>query len=257
MLTLFACTPGMSMRPQQISYLLVVVTVSTWLRRARERPHAWLLVPLTWVWTMCHGMWPVGIVIGVVAVVGLALDGGRSRGPCAKLLAVPVLSAVASLLTPVGPGLFSAVLQVNSRSEYFYEWAPADFTRPYTSCSSDSSPSPWSPASGVGVPWFDLALIGLACLWALYSLRTVPVAACMAAPLAAAALQPGIGRRRACTRPRARGGRRLPRRAGRPGRRRAAHGRPAGGDADLAGRRGSPTCRPAPRSSTTSCTAAT
>ena len=45
------------------------------------------------------------------------------------------------------------------------------------------------------IPWFDLALIGLACLWALYSLRTVPVAACMAAPLAAAALQPGLGRR--------------------------------------------------------------
>ena len=57
-LTLVACTPGMSMRPQQISYLLVVVTTAAWLR-ARETGRApWLLVPLTWVWTMCHGMWP-------------------------------------------------------------------------------------------------------------------------------------------------------------------------------------------------------
>ena len=45
------------------------------------------------------------------------------------------------------------------------------------------------------VDWFSLALVGLAALWAVYSLRTVPVAACMAAPLAAAALQPGLGPR--------------------------------------------------------------
>ena len=196
MLTLVACTPGMSMRPQQISYLMVVVTVSTWLGVRDSGRTPWLLVPLTWVWTMCHGMWPVGIVIGFVAVAGLALDGGRSRSTLAKLLAVPVLSVVASLLTPVGPGLFSAVLQVNSRAEYFYEWSPADFTRFYTVVLLGLLALALVPRVRRGtIPWFDLALIGLACLWALYSLRTVPVAACMAAPLAAAALQPGLGGR--------------------------------------------------------------
>ena len=75
-LTLIACTSGMSMRPQLVSYVLVVVTTAAWLR-ARDTGRApWLLVPVTWVWTMCHGMWPVGIVIGVVAVLGLALDRG-------------------------------------------------------------------------------------------------------------------------------------------------------------------------------------
>jgi hypothetical protein len=196
MLTLVACTPGMSMRPQQISYLMVVVTVSTWLGVRDTGRTPWLLVPLTWVWTMCHGMWPVGIVIGFVAVAGLALDGGRSRPALAKLLAVPVLCAVASLLTPVGPGLFSAVLQVSSRAEYFYEWSPADFTRFYTVVLLGLLALALVPRVRRGtIPWFDLALIGLACLWALYSLRTVPVAACMAAPLAAAALQPWLGRR--------------------------------------------------------------
>lgn len=196
MLTLVACTPGMSMRPQQISYLLVVVTVSTWLGVRDSDRTPWLLIPLTWVWSMCHGMWPVGIVIGFVAVAGLVLGGGQSRGRVARLLAVPVLSAVASLLTPVGPGLFGAVLQVNSRAEYFYEWSPADFTRFYTVVLLGLLALALVPRVRRGaVPWFDLALIGLAVLWALYSLRTVPVAACMAAPLAAAALQPGIGPR--------------------------------------------------------------
>lgn len=201
MLTLVACTPGMSMRPQQISYLMVVVTVSTWLGVRDSGRTPWLLVPLTWVWTMCHGMWPVGIVIGLVAVAGLALDGGRSRRTLATLLAVPVLSGVVSLLTPVGPGLFGAVLQVNSRAEYFYEWSPADFTRFYTVVLLGLLALAVVPRVRRGtVPWFDLALIGLACLWALYSLRTVPVAACMAAPLAAAALQPALGRRPVATR---------------------------------------------------------
>ena len=196
LLTLVACTPGMSMRPQQISYLLVVVTTAAWLSARESGRTPWVLVPLTWVWTMCHGMWPVGIVIGIVAIAGLALDRQHPRAVLLRMLAVPVLSALVSLLTPVGPGLFGAVLQVNSRAEYFYEWAPPDFTRFYSVVLLGLLALALVPRVRRGkVPWFDLALIGLAVLWAVYSLRTVPVAACMAAPLAAAALQPGLGAR--------------------------------------------------------------
>ena len=201
-LTLVACTPGMSMRPQQISYILVLVTTAAWLR-ARETGRApWFLVPVTWAWTMCHGMWPIGIVIGVVAVVGLALDRGRSRSTLGRMAAVPVLSALVSLLTPVGPGLFPAVLEVSSRSQYFYEWGPPDFSRYYCVVLLALLALATVPRVRRGkVPWFDLALVGLAVLWAVYSLRTVPVAACMAAPLAAAALQPGLGVRPSVARP--------------------------------------------------------
>jgi hypothetical protein len=195
-LTLVACTPGMSMRPQQISYILVVVTTAMWLR-ARDTGRApWLLVPITWFWTMCHGMWPVGIVIGVAAVVGLALDRHQSGRTLLRMAAVPVLSGVAALLTPVGPGLFAAVLQVNSRSKYFYEWGPPTFTRFYAVVLLVLLALTVVPRLRRGrVPWFDIALIGLAGLWAVYSLRTVPVAACLAAPLAAAAIQPWLGAR--------------------------------------------------------------
>jgi hypothetical protein len=201
-LTLVACTPGMSMRPQQISYILVVVTTAAWLK-ARETGRApWLLVPITWVWTMCHGMWPVGIVIGVAAVVGLALDRRHPPRVLLRMLAVPVLSAVASLLTPVGPGLFGAVLQVNSRAKYFYEWGPPDFTEFYAVVLLVMFALAVVPRVRRGpIAWSDLVLIGLAALWAVYSLRTVPVAACMIAPLAAAAVQPSLGARPRVLRP--------------------------------------------------------
>ncbi len=196
-LTLIACTSGISMRPQLVSYVLVVVTIAAW-QRARDTGRApWLLVPMTWVWTMCHGMWPVGIVIGVIAVLGLALDRGHPRRTLARMAAVPVLSAVVSLLTPVGPGLFPAVLRVSSRAKYFYEWDPPDYTKPWVATLAVILALVVVPRlrRAERVPWFDVLLLGLAALWAIYSMRTVPVAACLAAPLAAAALQPVLGAR--------------------------------------------------------------
>jgi hypothetical protein len=203
LLALVACTPGMSMRPQQISYILVTVTIAAWLQARTAGRTPWLLVPVTWAWAMCHGMWPVGIVIGLAAVAGLALDRRHPRGTLLRMLAVPVLSAAVSLLTPVGPGLFPAVLQVNSRAQYFYEWGPPHFTKFYAVVLLGILALTIGPRMrrGERVPWFDLALIGLAGLWAVYSLRTVPVSACMAAPLAAAALQPSLGSRPRIGRP--------------------------------------------------------
>ncbi len=196
-LTMIACTSGISMRPQLVSYLLVVVTTAAWLR-ARDTGRApWLLVPVTFVWTMCHGMWPLGIVIGVVAVLGLALDRDHPRRSLATMAAVPVLSAAVSLLTPAGPGLFPAVLRVGSRAKYFYEWNPPDYTKPWVAMLAvilALAIVPWLRRAE-RVPWLEVLLVGLAAVGAIYSMRTVPVAACLAAPLAAAALQPILGTR--------------------------------------------------------------
>ena len=196
-LTLIACTSGISMRPQLVSYVLVVVTTAAWHRAADTGRVPWLLVPVTWVWTMCHGMWPVGIVIGVVAVVGLALDRTHPRRTLARMAAVPLLSAAASLLTPAGAGLFPAVLRVGSRAEYFYEWNPPDYTKPWVATLLVVLALAVVPRlrRAERVPWLDVLLLGLAAVCAVYSMRTVPVAACLAAPLAAAALQPVLGAR--------------------------------------------------------------
>ena len=71
---------------------------------------------------MCHGMWPVGIVIGVVAVVGIAADRAVPRRRLLTLAAVPVACAVAAALTPVGPRLYPAVLPGGRPRQYFDEW---------------------------------------------------------------------------------------------------------------------------------------
>lgn len=192
---IIASASGLSMRPQVLSYILVTVSAVAWLAAAERGRPPWWLVPLTWVWAMCHGMWPVGIIIGVAAVAGIALDGQGRRvwGPMAL---VPIASALVSMLTPVGPQLFSAVLLVNSRGQYFSEWGPPVFV----------SPTGLALLALLGVTlvvmarrgrtsWLQILLLGLAGGWAVYSARTVPVAAALLVPLAAQALQSGVGAR--------------------------------------------------------------
>lgn len=200
-LTLVACSPGISMRPQLISYLLVTVTAALWLTARTTGRVPWLLVPLSWVWTMCHGMWPAGIVIGLVAVLGLALDRAQPRRVLLRMLAVPLLSAAATLATPVGLGLFPAVLRVSSRARYFNEWRPTDFHEPYALVLLALLALAVVPRLRRTEPttWFDVALIGLAALWAVYSTRTVPVSACLMAPFAAGGVQQWLGAPRQVT----------------------------------------------------------
>ena len=82
----------------------------------------WWLVPMTWVWAMCHGMWPVGIAIGGVVLIGMALDRRTTMRRWWLLACVPALSAVAAALTPVGPELYVQELRVQDRSAFFSEW---------------------------------------------------------------------------------------------------------------------------------------
>lgn len=191
-----ASLSGLTMRPQVISYVLVAVTTAMWLRARREGTAPWLLVPITWVWAMCHGMWPVGLVIGAVASAGLLADGDRAVWK--QRVAVPVLSFVAAGLTPVGPALYEAVLLVNSRAAYFSEWGPPKFT----------SPACMALLALLAVtvivmlrrghsPWFEILLTLLAAAFAVYSSRTVPVSAAMLVPISALVLQSRIGARTA------------------------------------------------------------
>ena len=129
MVALIASSTGLSMRPQTWSFLLVAVTAAAWFRTREDGRLRWWLVPLTWLWAMVHGMWPLAIAIGVLAVVGMALDRSEGRPSTGRALLVPALSAVAAALTPVGPQLYGAVLVVGSRKRYFSEWNTPDFTR--------------------------------------------------------------------------------------------------------------------------------
>ncbi len=192
---LLACAPSTSMRPQVFSYIATTLLVCLWMAiRQGARVSPWWAVPLMWVWAMCHGMWPLGVIISVVAVVGLRLD-GRIRGrQAAGFAAVPVVAGLAGgLLTPVGASLLPAVLLVNSRGQYFSEWKPPDFTMP--NCLALLAVLLVTVLVMVkrGADWSTIALVGLAAGFAVYSSRTVPVAASMLVPLAAAQLQLPLG----------------------------------------------------------------
>jgi hypothetical protein len=193
MVALCASAAGMSMRPQVLSYVLVAVTTSVWLRAQETERQPWVLVPLTWVWAMCHGMWPVGIVIGLTVVIGACLDQRSTTN--LRQLAVPALSAAAACATPVGPQLVEAVLTVSSRGEYFSEWGTPVFTELNTLAVLGMLATATLIAIRRGSTWVEILLIGLAAAWTVYSLRTVPVAAAMLVPLIAASAQRLVGPR--------------------------------------------------------------
>ncbi len=249
---LFAMQNGLSMRPQVVSYLLVAVVVGAWLRTRRDGRVRWWLIPLVWLWAMLHGMWPVALVIGGVAVVGLALD-RAPRGLLLRAAAVPVASAVVAALTPVGPRLYTEVAAVGSRSAYFAEWGSPDWTSGYAAAVGAlfavTVLAMWRRRHN---DWTEILLVALAAAFAIYSQRTVPVAAAMIAPLAAAPLQDLLGRRTPVVR-----GERLvvaggaAGRAGGPRRGRARTRRPTHRSRRPGWTRRCARCRRAPRCSTT------
>jgi hypothetical protein len=186
---LYAMESGLSMRPQVVSYAMVALVTAAWLRTQRDGRVRWWLVPLVYVWAMLHGMWPVALVIGLVVCVGFTLDRVPSRLLLRSLL-VTALSAVVAALTPVGPALYGAEVAVGSRASFFAEWSAPDFTT--GSCltlavlMTVTAAAMWRRGQN---SWTEVALVVLAAGFGVYSLRTVPVAAAMLVPLAAAPVQ--------------------------------------------------------------------
>lgn len=188
-LAFIASGQGLSARPQMLSYLLVAVVVAAWLRSCRDGRVRWWLVPVTWLWAMCHGMWPVAVVIGAVAVIGGRLDGTFRGGLLLRQAAVPLLSVVIAALTPLGPRLIGEVIVVASRGAYFAEWGPPKFTEPFAlTVVAVLGVTVLLLVHRGPVSWTHTLLLLVAGGWAIYSMRTTPVAAAMMAPLGAAAL---------------------------------------------------------------------
>ena len=186
---------GLSMRPQVVSYLLVAVVTGAWLQTSDDHRVRWWLVPLVWLWAMLHGMWPVGLAISGVTVVGLALD--RAPLPVvARAAGVTLASAVAAALTPIGPPLYGAIAAVGSRRSYFVEWQQPTLVSwealGLTVLVVATLVGWWRRGS---LSWTEVVLLVLAVGLAVWSRRTVPVAAAMLTPLAAGALQGLAGRR--------------------------------------------------------------
>jgi hypothetical protein len=184
-----AASPGFSARPQVLSYLFVVLTVAAWFATRRDGRARWWLVPLAWLWPMCHGMWPVGISISAAAVVGLALERRFTRAQLTRMAAIPVSSAVVATLTPLWFDTYRSLVTVGSRTAYFGEWGAPDFTTPPAAVLAVMAVV--VIANGMRAkptPWMHVALTALALAWSLYSMRTTVVGALILTPLLAIAL---------------------------------------------------------------------
>lgn len=194
-----AMSGSLSPRPHMVTYLFLAITVGIWLAVVqpdlRSRP-PWLLVPLTWVWAMCHGMWFTGPLVGLAACIGLVLDRRVSGAQSVSLFAVPAFSVLAAALTPVGPSLLLAPVEVGGVGRFISEWQAPSFRH-------------LGPAAGVllimlvvitwsrltqRTPWTHILLLAMATGWVLLAVRTVALGAIIAAPLTASALQHWTGR---------------------------------------------------------------
>lgn len=193
-----AAAPGLSARPQVVSYLLILVVTTAWLRTARDgRPRYWLIL-VGWLWVPIHGMWLVGISIGIATVVGIALARSHDVRLLARMASIPVLAALVPMLTPLGMHAYSTVVGVSDRNSQLTEWGPPDFTSPNSIVLVVMVAIILVSALRSGpLDWPTIMLLGLAMAWGLFSVRTTIVAGVILTPLLALALQkivPAVGR---------------------------------------------------------------
>ncbi|WP_141013849.1 hypothetical protein [Nocardioides sambongensis] len=179
-------SPWISMRPQMVSFIALTAVLLGWHHARLRGTTPWWLIPLAWVWAMCHGLWVVGVVVSLALAVGLIIDQRPRRADAARWLAVPAGMVAVAMVTPVGPALVGAVLEVNSRSDHFGEWAAPDYA------TLTLLPAAVIVGSGflIGLrrpplSAYDVAQLVLAGGLALYSERTIPLAVIIAAPITA------------------------------------------------------------------------
>jgi hypothetical protein len=182
---------AMTPRPQLLSYGFLAVVVSAWLRSERDLRPRWWLVPVSWLWSLCHGFWFVGVGYGVLAVLAVILGRRATGRQTLRLAAVAVGSGLVVLLNPVGPRVFAAPFVVSARGSYITEWQRTPLT---------SGPALTALLMVVGVAviwawrredvtWFKVAVAVSAVFWTWYAVRTVALAGVVMSPLVASALQ--------------------------------------------------------------------
>lgn len=176
-LVALGCLPSLSLRPQVLSYLFLVAVLASWDLARRTGRLPWWLVPLAWLWATSHGMWILGVGASAALAVAVCLERRGTRTEVLRVLAVPAGMLLAACVTPVGPRLVSAILLVNSRGEHFHEWrAPELATLAAAPVTILLALAVLLMVRRNDVRPYDAALLGLGCVFAIYSNRTLPLA---------------------------------------------------------------------------------
>lgn len=183
---------GLTERPQLAGLVFLAVATGAWWRTCLDLRPRWWLVPMTWLWACFHGLWSVGIVVGLVCVLGLFLDHRLNRATATRLLAVPFLCLAAAGLTPLGPRLLLTPLTVSQNARQFVaEWQPTSFHDPHalvTLAMLGLVIVSWA-RQGRQAPWWQVCLLLAGLVATLAMTRTVAVGAVIAAPLLAQEIQ--------------------------------------------------------------------
>ncbi len=190
-LAALAMGASLSPRPHLVTFVLTVVTVDTWLTMARDGRPRWWLVPLTWVWACSHGMWFIGPLIGAVALVGIACDKAVSRRSGRRLGLLCAASFLVAALTPAGPRLLLAPVQVSGYTQFVTEWLPASLSDYFFVAFLllvTVVVLVWARGTRP-VPWTQVLLTALALGLALRYARTVAVGTAVVVPVVAGTVQ--------------------------------------------------------------------
>lgn len=188
-------------RPQLISYGLLAVFVATWLCSERDlRPRYWL-IPLSLLWSLCHGFWFVGVGYGLLAFVGIAVWAKPPRRTLWQLATVAVGSGLVVLLNPVGPGILKAPFEVSARGQYITEWQ-------HTTLTAGPTLVVLGTVAFCVVVWtryrdemsvFRVLVACSAAFFAWYAERTTALGGVVMSPLVASALEALVGGSRAAS----------------------------------------------------------
>ncbi len=189
---------SVSARPQVVTFILLGVTTAAWLRTAADGRPRWWLVPLSYLWSCSHGLWPAGVMVGGAVVCGLVADRSYRPPELLRLACIPTLSVAGGVVTPAGPGLLLASREIGKSTQYVEEWSPASLRSPYLAATIAMAAVVlvvWARRQ-TKTSWAHLAVWLLAVAWALTYGRTVALGAVMLAPLAAGAVDSVLPRER-------------------------------------------------------------
>lgn len=192
LVALIGLMPGTAERPQLVSWCLLAGVLPALRRSVLHHRPPWWLIPVIALWANLHGLWSAALSIYGVLVIGLAFEEGLRRWRTTlPFVVVAVASTAAAALTPNGPALLLAPLQVREYARFVSEWQPPSLMNPFFACA-------YVLLAVVAIGWsqrrtavssIDVALVLGATFLGLAYIRTIPILIITLAPLAAAALQ--------------------------------------------------------------------
>jgi hypothetical protein len=190
-LAALTASPSLTSRPQLVSFVLLPILLAAWLQTERDGRARWWLVPLVWLWSLCHGFWFVGVAYGGLFVVGFAVSRRFDRRTLLRLALLAAACGAVVALNPVGLGVLEAPFAVHGTSQFIVEWQRTQLTMPAAVCGIlmiTVTGAVW----GMRRPTATLTrwlLLATAVFWLWYATRTLAIAGLVTAPLLANALE--------------------------------------------------------------------